>query len=84
MIRVIGFVWVAELFNTAIERIIDFISTERQAPIRFIKDRSAGVVLKAAIAAFITGCIVFIPKLQDDLFKIISAGNRSVYTTIYD
>ncbi len=58
-----GFVWVAELFNTAIEKIIDFVSAEKHPKIKFIKDLSAAAVLIAAIAAFITGCIVFIPKL---------------------
>jgi diacylglycerol kinase (ATP) len=63
LILAIGFVWVAELFNTVIEKIMDFISTEKQPEIKFIKDLSAGAVLIAAIVSFITGCIVFIPKL---------------------
>ena len=58
-----GFVWVAELFNTAIEKIMDFISVQQHPEIKFIKDISAAAVLVAAIVAFITGCIVFIPKL---------------------
>jgi diacylglycerol kinase (ATP) len=59
----VGFVWVAELFNTAIEKIMDFITPEQLPAVKFIKDVSAAAVLIAAIAAFITGCIVFIPKL---------------------
>jgi len=63
LILAIGFVWVDELFNTAIEKIMDCISTEKHPKIKLIKDLSAGAVLIAAIAAFITGCIIFIPKL---------------------
>lgn len=59
----IGFVWAAEIFNTCIEKIMDFISTERHPQIRLIKDMSAGAVLIAAIAALIVGLIVFIPKI---------------------
>ena len=59
----IGFVWIAELFNTAIEKIMDFISAEQNPRIGFIKDLSAGTVLIAAVVAVITGCIIFIPKL---------------------
>jgi len=59
----IGFVWIAELFNTAIEKIMDFVSAEQHPKIRFIKDLSAAAVLVAAVVAFITGCFVFIPKL---------------------
>ena len=58
-----GFVWTAELFNTAIEKIMDFITEEKHPQIKFIKDISAAAVLIAAIVAFITGAIVFIPKL---------------------
>lgn len=63
LIVVTGFVWVAEIFNTAVERIMDFISTERNSQIEFIKDLAAGGVLVAAITAIATGAIVFIPKL---------------------
>jgi diacylglycerol kinase (ATP) len=59
----VGFVWIAELFNTAIEKVMDFISTEKQAPIKYIKDLSAAAVLIAAGTAFVTGFVVFIPKL---------------------
>jgi len=63
LIFAIGFVWVAELFNTAIEKIMDFISTEQHPKIKQVKDLAAAAVLIAAIVAFIIGCIVFIPKL---------------------
>ena len=59
----IGFVWVAEIFNTCIERIMDFISKERHPQIQLIKDMSAGAVLVAAITALIIGLVVFIPKI---------------------
>jgi diacylglycerol kinase len=42
---------------------MDFVSMEQDPKIGFIKDLSAGAVLVAAVVAFITGCIVFIPKL---------------------
>ena len=59
----IGFVWASELFNTAIERTMDFVSKERNLQIKVIKDLAAAAVLISAIAALIIGCIVFIPKL---------------------
>lgn len=63
LVIVTGFVWVAEIFNTVIERIMDFISTERNPGIKFIKDLSACGVLVSAITAMVTGAIIFIPKL---------------------
>lgn len=59
----VALVWVAEMFNTVIEKTMDFISTERHPQIKLVKDIAAGAVLIAAIAAAIVGCIIFIPKL---------------------
>lgn len=56
-------VWMAELFNTAIEKTADFISTEHHPQIKLLKDVSAAAVLIAAIAALLTGCLIFLPKL---------------------
>ena len=58
-----GFVWAAELFNTAIEKLADTISEDFHPSIKFIKDVSAAAVLISAIAAFITGAIIFLPKI---------------------
>ena len=51
----IAFVWIAEMFNTAIEKSIDFVSTEDHQQIKLVKDISAGAVLIAAITAVIVG-----------------------------
>jgi diacylglycerol kinase (ATP) len=58
-----GFVWVAELFNTAIEESMDLISLEKKSGIKVVKDVAAAAVLVAAITALITGAIIFIPKI---------------------
>ena len=58
-----GFVWTAELLNTAIEGVMDFISDKQDDRIRYIKDLSAAAVLVAAITAMVVGCLVFIPKI---------------------
>ena len=63
LIIVMGMVWIAEIFNTAIERIMDFISPEQNSKVGAIKDLSAAAVLVAAIIAAATGLIVFIPKI---------------------
>ena len=63
LIFAIGFVWVAEMFNTCIEKVMDFISVQQHKDIKFIKDLAAGAVLVAAITALVVGAVVFIPKL---------------------
>jgi diacylglycerol kinase len=62
LVFAVGIVWVAELFNTAIEKIADFVCAEQDPKIKFIKDLSAAAVLISAITALVIGCIVFIPK----------------------
>ncbi len=57
-----GFVWVAEIFNTTIEKTMDFISDERKPEIKLIKDLAASAVLVAAITALLAGGLIFIPK----------------------
>jgi diacylglycerol kinase len=58
-----GLVMGAELTNTAIERLCNFIEPNQHLVIKKIKDISAGAVLVAAIAALAVGLIVFIPKI---------------------
>jgi diacylglycerol kinase (ATP) len=59
---VTGLVWMAEIFNTCIERLADFITKERRPEIKLIKDLAAGAVLTAAITAVIVALFIFIPK----------------------
>lgn len=59
----IGIVWLAEIFNTTIEILVDFISPGYDKKAGVIKDLAASGVLIAAIVAFAIGCIIFLPKL---------------------
>lgn len=59
----IGMVFLAELFNTAIERLADVVTPEWDEKIRLIKDYSAGAVLVAAILAAVIGGWIFIPEM---------------------
>ncbi|MEJ7737727.1 MAG: diacylglycerol kinase family protein [Chitinophagaceae bacterium] len=63
ILLVIGLVWISEMFNTAIEKMMDHFSPQRHPDIKAIKDIAAGAVLIAACSAFITGLIIFIPKI---------------------
>ncbi len=58
-----GLVWMAEVFNTAIEWLADRVSKEREEAIRHVKDAAAGAVLVASIAAAAVGLVIFLPKL---------------------
>jgi len=59
----IGFVFVTEILNTAVENICDFISPEKETSIGNIKDLGAAAVLISAITSFVIGTIIFLPKI---------------------
>jgi|SRR6186713_802307 len=63
LIMCMTMVWTAEIFNTCIEKLLDFISTDRHPQIKNIKDMAAAAVLMASWAAIIIGAIIFIPKI---------------------
>jgi diacylglycerol kinase len=62
LIMAIGFVLVAECFNTAIEFDIDLTSPDYHPYAKYTKDVAAGAVLIASISAAIVGLIIFVPK----------------------
>ena len=52
-----------EMFNTAIETIVDLVSPNINPLAKKAKDIAAGSVLVMAIGAFLVGLIIFIPKI---------------------
>ena len=63
VILCIGVVIAAELFNSAIEKLVDLVSPERHPIAGQVKGIAAGAVLVCAATAAIIGLIVFIPYL---------------------
>jgi diacylglycerol kinase (ATP) len=59
----IGFVISAELFNSAIEKLVNLVSPGVHPLAGLIKDIAAGAVLIAAITAAVIGIIVFGPRV---------------------
>ena len=58
-----GLVIALELVNTAIESVVDLVTTERKPLAKTAKDTAAGAVLVAAIMAAIVGLIIFVPRI---------------------
>lgn len=61
IVLVIGFVLVAEIVNTTIEKMMDYLKPDTHAHAKVIKDMAAGAVLISAIMAVVVGLLVFIP-----------------------
>ncbi len=52
---------VAEMVNSAIEKMVDLITKEHRQEAKIAKDVSAGMVLLTAFAATIIGTLIFLP-----------------------
>lgn len=53
----------AELFNTAIETVVNIVMPDKNEKAKLAKDVSAGAVLVFAIGSAIIGFLIFIPKI---------------------
>lgn len=60
LLLTIGMMFVAELFNTAVEEVVNMITTEYHPLARIVKNVSAGAVLLAAVTAASIGYLVFV------------------------
>lgn len=63
LVLLISLVIIAELINSIFERIVDIIKPRLHPYAKKIKDMAAAIVLIAAIASFVCGLIIFIPKV---------------------
>lgn len=65
LILCIGGVFMAEGFNTAIERLADRVSRDKDPLIGAAKDIAAGAVLLFVGAAVAVGLLVFVPRFRE-------------------
>lgn len=63
LLLVVGFVWAAEIFNTAIEDLVDLISKQDNPAAKRIKDISAGAVMVSVLVSILVGLILFGSRL---------------------
>jgi diacylglycerol kinase (ATP) len=56
-------VWVAEMFNTCVEEILNLLHPGVHPKVKRVKDLSAGAVLFTCICSIVTACIIFLPKI---------------------
>jgi diacylglycerol kinase (ATP) len=63
LVLVIGLVWMAEAFNTALEHLANAVTKDHDRHIKQAKDLAAAAVLIASMVAAITGILIFGPRL---------------------
>jgi len=67
---VIGAVFAAELFNSAIENLADHLAPQKHEKIKKVKDMAAAAVLVCAITGVAVACFVFLPKIWELFEKV--------------
>jgi diacylglycerol kinase (ATP) len=68
----ISFVLITEMFNTAIEHVVDLVTDEEDPRARIAKDVAAGAVLVAAVNAIAVAYLVFYDKITSVPYTILS------------
>lgn len=68
LVIVIGFVFILEIINTAIETLVDLYTEEYHHLAKVAKDTAAGAVMIAAIMSVCVGLIIFLPKIINWFF----------------
>lgn len=63
LVTAIGLVFVTEMINTAVERTVDLVTSEKHPLARQAKDLAAGAVLIAAITSVVIAVFIFGPKI---------------------
>lgn len=58
----ITLVIVSEIFNSCLEKTVDYISMEMTDQARIIKDMAAAGVLVSSVFALIVACLIYIPR----------------------
>lgn len=59
-----------EMVNTAIEAVVDMITTKEDPKAKVAKDAAAGAVLVSSVVAAFIGIIIFLPKIFDFLMNL--------------
>ena len=74
LVLTIGFIFVVEMLNTALEFVVDLVTTEYHPLAKLAKDVSAGAVLVSSVGAVLVGFLV----LADNLGPLLAGGSDSI------
>jgi diacylglycerol kinase (ATP) len=69
VIMAVFVVFIAEMFNTAVEKVVDLLTRHYDPVARIAKDAAAAAVLISSFFALVVGLVVFIPHLAFFLFR---------------
>ena len=63
ILLIIGMVLLAEIFNSVLEELLDFIEPAYHERVKIMKDMMAAAVLVLAFLSVVIGLLIFLPKI---------------------
>jgi diacylglycerol kinase (ATP) len=63
VVTAIVFVFITEILNSVVEKLIDLSHPERNVQVGMIKDMAAGAVLFSSLGAVVIAIIIYLPKI---------------------
>lgn len=79
----VALVLICELFNTAIEVLVDLVTEEYHPKAKAAKDIAAGAVFMSALASLVVGYFIFLDRVSTDLDLVINRlENSPVHITL--
>jgi len=79
----VALVLICELFNTAIEVLVDLVTEEYHPKAKAAKDIAAGAVFMSALASLVVGYFIFFDRVSTDLDLVINRlENSPVHITL--
>ncbi|HHW49696.1 MAG TPA: phosphatase PAP2 family protein [Clostridiaceae bacterium] len=80
---VAALVLICELFNTAVEKLIDLITDVYHPKVKIVKDIAAGAVMISAGVSLIAGYVIFINRVSSDVEAVIvRVRNSPLHMTV--
>lgn len=70
-------VLLAEMFNTAIEAIVDIVSPEHTEKAKVVKDIAAGAVFVTSLGVALVGYIILMPHIRESFHKGLSIAKHT-------
>lgn len=68
IIIIVGLVIATELINTALEALVDLVTSEYKELAKVAKDTASAAVLILALTSVIIGLVIFIPKIIEFIY----------------
>lgn len=76
VLSAIAFVIVCEMFNTAIEGVMDMVEDDHSEQARLVKDVAAGAVLVASLYAVAVGYLIVVQHMHADYITVVDKIRR--------